>query len=325
MNPKKTADIKNRKSTQSAKIKSTDSQTNKSQSTKVTTQQKTQWHPGVYAAIVLELTANRHQLQFEAEHPLSKKPLLMDLLIIKKEPNIAIENTIGAIFQKYNIVEYKSPDDSLSIDAFYKVIAYACLYKSSAPKENAYDASDITITFIRQRYPRTLMAYLKKNGYSITKYSAGIYYITSDTMFHMQVIVTRELASTDHIWLRSLQNNLTRDDYHYLLNCIEMLSPKEKEEYGKAVLHVASNANKPNIMKWKEESTMTCPALEEIMAPEILAHKRQAWNDGKLDGKREGTLSSLRNLIKNTNMPLEDAMTALGIPEAEKDYYRENI
>ena len=317
MNPKKTVDIKNTESSKSTKLESNDSQTSKTQSTKATTHEKTQWHPGVYAAIVLELTANRHQLQFEAEHPLSKKPLLMDLLIIKKEPNIAIENTIGAIFQKYNIVEYKSPDDSLSIDAFYKVIAYACLYKSSAPKENAYDANDITITFIRQRYPRTLMAYLKKNGYSITKYSAGIYYITSDTMFRMQVIVTRELASTDHIWLRSLQNNLTRDDYHHLLNCIEMLSPKEKEEYGTSVLQVAARANKTNIIKWKEETTMTCSVFEEIMAPEILEHKRQARNST--------LITSLTNLMKNTNMPLEDAMTALGIPEAEKDYYRENI
>ena len=88
---------------------------------------------------------------------------------------------------------------------------------------NPKKTADITITFIRQRYPRTLMAYLKKNGYLITKHSAGIYYIISDTMFRMQVIVTRELASTNHIWLRSLQNNLTRDDYHHLLNCIEML------------------------------------------------------------------------------------------------------
>ena len=317
MNPKKTADIKNTKSTKSAIMESNDSQTSNSQSAKATTHEKTQWHPGVYAAIVLELTANRHQLQFEAEHPLSKKPLLMDLLIIKKEPNIAIENTIGAIFQKYNIVEYKSPDDSLSIDAFYKVIAYACLYKSSAPKENAYDASDITITFIRQRYPRTLMAYLKKNGYSITKHAAGIYYITSDTMFCIQRIVTRELASTDHIWLRSLQNNLTRDDYHYLLNCIEMLSPKEKEEYGTSVLQVAARANKTNIIKWKEETTMTCSVFEEIMAPEI--------NAKILDSERRTRIASIRSLIKNANMPLEDAMRNLDIPEAEKDYYRENI
>ncbi len=48
----------------------------------------------------------------------------MDLLIIKKPANVQIENEIGHIFKKYNVVEYKSPDDSLSIDDFYKTTGY---------------------------------------------------------------------------------------------------------------------------------------------------------------------------------------------------------
>lgn len=40
----------------------------------------------------------------------------IDLLVIKKNKNIQIANELGAVFRGYNIMEYKSEDDSLSID-----------------------------------------------------------------------------------------------------------------------------------------------------------------------------------------------------------------
>lgn len=48
------------------------------------TPEKFQWHPAFYAATELELRENYDDLEFEPEHNLSKAPLQMDLLIIKK-------------------------------------------------------------------------------------------------------------------------------------------------------------------------------------------------------------------------------------------------
>lgn len=53
-------------------------------------QKKNQWHPGFAAAIRMELKENREGLTFEEEHPLSKKPLQIDMLIIKNEKNVKI-------------------------------------------------------------------------------------------------------------------------------------------------------------------------------------------------------------------------------------------
>lgn len=105
-----------------------------------------QWHPGFVAAMQMEFADNREDLEFIQEHNLSKKPLQIDLLVIKNSKNIVIRNGIGKLFRRYNIIEYKSPDDEMGIDVFYKVNAYACLYKSSADKENLYHVDDITIT-----------------------------------------------------------------------------------------------------------------------------------------------------------------------------------
>ena len=42
------------------------------------------WHAGFYAGIQIELEEDAENLIFENEHQLSKKPLAMDVLIIKK-------------------------------------------------------------------------------------------------------------------------------------------------------------------------------------------------------------------------------------------------
>lgn len=54
-----------------------------------------QWHPGFYGAIEIELKADKEILEFHREYNLSKEPLRMDLLIIKKLIDLPVENEIG--------------------------------------------------------------------------------------------------------------------------------------------------------------------------------------------------------------------------------------
>ena len=89
-------------------------------------EKRIQWHPAFDAAMQIELEEEAGNLIFEPEYLLSKKPLQMDILIIKKNRNIAIKKNIGQIFRRYNVIEYKSPDDNLSVDDFYKVYGYIC-------------------------------------------------------------------------------------------------------------------------------------------------------------------------------------------------------
>ena len=78
----------------------------------------------------IELAENASNLMFENEHQLSTKPMEVDVVIIKKEAEYPIHKNIGRIFRKYNLIEYKSPEDYLSIDDFYKIYGYACFYKA---------------------------------------------------------------------------------------------------------------------------------------------------------------------------------------------------
>ena len=77
-----------------------------------------EWHPGFQAGIELRLRAYKSKLSYRHEYPLTRKPIVVDTLVIEKEDNVAIADDVAAIFLKYNIFEYKSPDDALSIDEY---------------------------------------------------------------------------------------------------------------------------------------------------------------------------------------------------------------
>ena len=98
-------------------------------------QRKIQWHPAFCAAAEIELYQNRKELEFKKEYNLSQKPLQIDLLIVEKRGDVQIENEIGHIFRKHNIVEYKPPEDGKR-----RVAAYARVSTNREEQQNSYEA-----------------------------------------------------------------------------------------------------------------------------------------------------------------------------------------
>ena len=245
-----------------------------------------QWHPAFYAGIQIELENELDKLIFESEHNLSKKPMRIDVLIIKKLADDAIYKNIGRIFRRYNIVEYKSPTDYLSIDDFYKVYGYSCFYKSEAKRVDSIKITDITITFVSKKYPIELIEHLEKiRCFGLEKVDEGIYYITNDTL-PMQLLVTSELLKEENLWLKCLTNDL--DDIETIDRLSKEYGAHEHEELYKAVMDVIVRANKE---KFKEVTNM-CEALREIWAEDF----EQARNEGIELGYVKGVIESGKEL-----------------------------
>ena len=83
---------------------------------------------------------------------------------------------IGRIFRKYNIIEYKSPDDYLTVNDFYKVYGYCCFYQADTENVLAILPEELTITFICNHYPRMMIQHLKKQR-NLEIHQAGSEYI----------------------------------------------------------------------------------------------------------------------------------------------------
>lgn len=205
----------------------------------------------------------------------------LDVLIMKKNKSRKIRKNIGRNFRTYNLIEYKSPKDYLSIDDFYKVYGYTCFYKSDARRVNEIHTEEITITFVCHHYPQKLVKYLRVHARTVIKQSKGIYLI-SDSEFLIQLIVTSRLPEEENLWLRNLTDDLKENETAVKL--IQEFGKHEKEESYQAVMNLIVKANEE---RFQEVDNM-CEALEELLKEKIEAKERKAEQEGYSNGMKRG-------------------------------------
>ncbi len=275
---------------------------------------KIQWHPGFVAAMDLELAENRAHLVYEKEYNLNTKPLEIDLLVIKKDKDVRTANEIGRIFRGYNVLEYKSPDDSLDIDAFYKAGAYASLYKAYGGVSDERKAGDITVSLIREARPDGLFEYFKEHNIRTTNPYRGIYYVQDAVLFPTQIVVVREMDRKSHTWLKALSRKMKKQDIKELLEKIESIKQKFDRELADSVLEVSIRANRHIVEQLRGDDNM-CQALLEIMEPEISKIKAEIKEDDILCA-----VKSFRDLGASDNQIKEVLVKnhRLSFAEAEK-------
>lgn len=300
-------------------------------------EKKKQWHPAFCSAIQLELIGYKEKLGYLTEHTLNTKPIQIDLLVIKKDSGITIQNDIGKIFRGHNIMEYKSPEDELNVDTYFKILAYACLYKAQAKTVNGIRADDISISMIRKNKPIRLLGWFQENNYLVEKAFPGIYYILKEGFFPLQIIVSGELDKEVHTWLTSLASDLSEQDARKLIDRINLLTEKDEKEYADSVLQVSVKANRAVFEKVKEDGETMCEALLELMEPEInqikIKVKEEAWiegltegrevgrkegrKEGREEGRKEGEIHMCLSLVKDNLLSISEAAKRLNWTEEE--------
>jgi len=186
---------------------------------------------------------------------------MVDTLIIKLEKGHQIQKSIGRIFRQYNLVEYKGPTDYVSINDFYKVMAYACTFQSNTEQVLARPPEEITITFAANRYPRKLIWFLQqKYQAQVIKTAPGIYYVYG-LMFMVQVVLLPKLTKKEYIWLSRLRPNLKTDDVECLS---EAYIGKNRNPLYAAAMDLIIKANR----EVYEEARTMCEAILELFAEE---------------------------------------------------------
>jgi hypothetical protein len=171
------------------------------------------WHTAFYDAIQLELEAYEDSLTFEFEHPLNTNPLIIDAVIVKKHRNIVIKKNIAQMFRATNIIEYKSPEDWLSVSDFHKALAYTHLYCSTV--EHAV-INDITLSFVLNRNPGKVLEHITNICKYTISHNSGIYVVTGD-IIPIQIIETKRLSGDDSLWLKELRGGLNGDMFQRIV------------------------------------------------------------------------------------------------------------
>jgi hypothetical protein len=235
------------------------------------------WHPAFVQAIKLELEPYRNALEFIAEYQLTAEPLEIDVVIIKKAPNLVIEKNIARIFRGINLLEYKSPDDYFSVHDFYKVLSYAFLYAAL----NKVPVEDMTISIIETRRPRKLFKYLEgRRSGVITETALGIYEIAGYPLA-IQMIESKKLPFEENLWLKGLTKDLNAQAARRILEESRKKGPGAELA---AYLHALINANQKaiqEVLAMAEEGLPFDKLIEEMgLAAKWEARgKKDAWED----------------------------------------------
>lgn len=282
--------------------------------TTATTGKRLQWHQAFFASIQIEFEKEADKLIFENEHHLGTQPKRIDVLIIKKDDDTSIEKNIGKIFRKHNIIEYKSPGDYISINDYYLVYGYACLYKSDESPKSEIHIEDITITLISRHFPKHLISHLKKiHKYDVQLIEPGIYYINGD-FFPIQLLVTKDLTDEQNLWLHNLTNDI--HDPSIVNTLISEYEKHQKSNYYKSVMDIIVHANK----KAFKEVTVVCKALEdlywEVHGERIMKEQKEALAKAVDAAVAEAVAEAVATAVAEKDAYIKQLEAQLGIATA---------
>jgi len=234
------------------------------------------WHPAFIEALQMELEEYHDVLEFHPEFQLTSGPLRIDCVVVRKTKNVEIKKNIAAIFRDWNLLEYKSPGDTLTVANFYKVYAYACLYVSF----EKVPVTGVTVTFIGNRFSKKLLNHLKnERGYTVAETGNGIYNVRGD-IFPIQIINSRKLSEEENLWLKGLGGGL---NYSVFRKISAELSLQGDMARITTYLHAIMRAN---LTALKEEIKMDYIAkLDQVFIETGLTAKWEAR--GREEGRKE--------------------------------------
>lgn len=167
------------------------------------------WHSAVISGFRIEWSAYRNVLTYRSEVSLNTGPRRIDCIIEKKPGSSEIPSPIARKFRHYNLIDYKSPHESMNIINYHKVLSYVHSLPDLFHDSGIF--SNLTVTLVTHHYPRKLIKYLSGfPGKKVEKVISGLYYISNE-ICHLQIVVLQKLPPEEYLWLHSLTNSLTPD------------------------------------------------------------------------------------------------------------------
>lgn len=267
---------------------------------------RNQYHPAFCDAMMQILENDSVKYEYEREYNLNSMPNRIDFLVIKKDAVSKSQESIGKIFRKYNIFEYKSPKDQLYVDEYYVTMAYAYLY---AHRQKEAEIEDITISFVRDGKPEKLIAYFEDHGFYVNVYDAGIYQVSKSNHIDMQIIVARELDDR-YLWLKALTDRLTLEDVVKLASRAEVEADSESRKRIRSILDLVSNVNKDK--EWMKEVT-NMGAFRDLFNDEFEKKDKEIKELSEQLKSKEEQLQS-----KNEQLQSKDEQVSILLKEVER-------
>lgn len=154
------------------------------------------------------------------------------------------------------------------------------------------------------------MQQLHTSGLRLEEKFPGIFYVYGNTLFPVQIVVTKKLSSKMHAALKLLSKNVLPEDVRIFLD--EAGKAKNENYNVDSILQVSVSANEKIYEAIRRDNFM-CEALRKLMKNDLEIERAE----GKLEGRLEGKLSILYELVKDNILSVKQAAHRANLSEAE--------
>ena len=281
-------------------------------------QEPTPYHGAVFNAVSYRLHKYKENgdVALIDEHRLSKEPLRIDIIVVKKNRDVELEPCWAKIFRGRNLIEYKSPvDKPPTLAVFNKLIGYAYIYAA----QEEVKISDVTATLICADPPEKLFTALEDEfGYEILQKGDGIYYIIQKWAAVEKTLAIQVAAQTSDLLLQALdKRTLDTATMNKVADFTFAEGLKNKEQLG-YWLDVVLSEYLSNIGEGggnMEPSKRLADLMESTGYSDIFMQKGQlkGRQEGRQEGLQEGLQEGMRKVISllEKGYSLEDAKKML--------------
>ena len=264
------------------------------------------WHAWFYALLNI-LFYRIPSVDIRREVMLGVQAPRADFIIIVDDEQIDLGLQIFSIFRKHDIIEFKSPDDSLNIFTLWKGIGYVTFYLNDV-KEKGEDISmsEITLSFFREVKPVKLFDELGdcvENGPA-----KGIYYIKNwEVNIPIQIVVTGELEGEEYAGFRAISKKPKEEDVLTFMK--EHGNDKEIASFVRSFADGVSHVDSDLMEEIKGRYPEMGKTLMQIMQPEIDA----VVAENRADERRITTMNNLFEYVNKGGMSLDFAAKEAGL------------
>ena len=280
---------------------------------------RSDWHAGFEAALRIETHKYGNLVHIRTEEEIGEVPPRADFVILTEDERVEFEKAIFKIFRRINILEYKNPHDSLNERVLRKICGYANLYIGVAEHEGDRPADEVTLSIFRAVKNPELFDKLERDG-NLEKSAPGIYHVKGITDLPFQIIITSELDGGEYAAYRALTDRADKADIERIIAEAE----KEKEDvildhYG-VLLDLIVKKN-PQFFDMVKGGLAMKDVLMEMVKDRVDERVNEQVNITRAATERQTLASSIKNVMTNLKMTLEQAMDALSIPQSQRQTY----
>ena len=273
---------------------------------------RSDWHAGFEALLKIETFRYEDKVRIRVEEEIGVMPPRTDFIILVEDERVEFEKEIFKLFRRYNIIEYKNPNDSLNERIIRKVCGYANLLIGSAEHEGDVPPDQVTLSIFRAVKNPELFEQMENNGTLKRNEISGIYNVTGLTDIPFQIVITGELKGEEYASFRALREKADETDVEHIVKKAENeVDESILSNYGILLnLIVAKNPRFFSFVKGEMD-------MKEVLMEMVKDRVEEKANERE----RETKISAIESLMINLKLTLEQAMEALSIPQSQWDTY----